>query len=170
MRVHCVIGLCRGVCGAGTACFDIGKTRARENIGIRLAARSVVTAVQAAVAGNDAGVACAEQGRAVVACREIGELRDCRRSGIVDGKTCCCGMGGAPGDTGIGQVRCAGPELKPVEIKPESGGSMPQAKDISSIALSSAIDPVASPGARINSGVPVSMRTTSCEVLIAGLA
>jgi len=47
---------------------------------------------------------------------------------------------------------------------------MPQAKDISSIALSSAIDPVASPGARMNSGVPVSMRTTSCEVLIAGLA
>ena len=47
---------------------------------------------------------------------------------------------------------------------------MPQACAISSIALSSAIEPVASPGARMNSGVPVSSRTASCEVAIAGLA
>jgi len=47
---------------------------------------------------------------------------------------------------------------------------MPQAKAASSIALSSTIDPVASPGARMNSGVPVSTRTASCEVDIAGLA
>jgi hypothetical protein len=31
-------------------------------------------------------------------------------------------------------------------------------------------DPVASPGARMNNGVPVSIRTASCEVAIAGLA
>ena len=47
---------------------------------------------------------------------------------------------------------------------------MPQAHAASSIALSSAIDPVASPGARMNSGVPVSIRTASCEVAMAGLA
>ena len=41
---------------------------------------------------------------------------------------------------------------------------------ISSMALSSAIEPVASPGARMNSGVPVSRRTASCEVRIAALA
>ena len=35
---------------------------------------------------------------------------------------------------------------------------------ISSMALSSATLPVASPGARMNSGVPVSSRTASCEV------
>ncbi len=46
---------------------------------------------------------------------------------------------------------------------------MPQACAISSIALSSAIDPVASPGARMNSGVPVSSLTASCEVAMAGL-
>jgi hypothetical protein len=51
-----------------------------------------------------------------------------------------------------------------------SSGSMPQAKAISSIALSSAIDPVASPGARMKSGVPLSTRATSCAVRIAGLA
>ena len=45
---------------------------------------------------------------------------------------------------------------------------MPQANAASSIALSSAIEPVASPGARMNSGVPVSTRTASCEVAIAG--
>ena len=43
---------------------------------------------------------------------------------------------------------------------------MPQASAISSMALSSAMEPVASPGARMNSGVPVSRRTTSCEVVI----
>ena len=39
---------------------------------------------------------------------------------------------------------------------------MPQACAISSIALSRAIEPVASPGARMKSGVPVSSRTASC--------
>jgi len=105
MRVHRVIRLRRGVYGAGTAGFDLGKTCAGENNGIRLAARLVVTAVQVAVAGDDAGIGRPEQGRALVACREIGELCDCRRAGVVDGKTCCCGMGRAAGDAGIWQVR-----------------------------------------------------------------
>ena len=47
---------------------------------------------------------------------------------------------------------------------------MPQAQAASSIALSSAIDPVASPGARMNNGVPVSIRAAACEVAMAGLA
>jgi hypothetical protein len=47
---------------------------------------------------------------------------------------------------------------------------MPQACAISSMALSSAIESVASPGARMNSGVPVSTRTPSCDVAMAGLA
>jgi hypothetical protein len=38
------------------------------------------------------------------------------------------------------------------------------------MALSSAIEPVASPGARMKSGVPVSTRTASCDVAMAGLA
>ena len=40
---------------------------------------------------------------------------------------------------------------------------MPQASAISSIALSRAALPGASPGARMNSGVPVSIRTASCR-------
>jgi len=47
---------------------------------------------------------------------------------------------------------------------------MPHASAISSIALSSAMEPVASPGARMNIGVPVSSRTASWEVRMAGLA
>ena len=47
---------------------------------------------------------------------------------------------------------------------------MPQAAAASSIALSSAIDPDASPGARMNIGVPMSSRTASCDVAMAGLA
>ena len=52
----------------------------------------------------------------------------------------------------------------------KASGSIPQAHAASSIAPSSAIEPVASPGARMNSGVPVSTRTASCEVAMAGLA
>ena len=47
---------------------------------------------------------------------------------------------------------------------------MPQAAAASSIALSRAIDPVASPGARMNIGVPMSVRTASWRVAMAGLA
>ena len=47
---------------------------------------------------------------------------------------------------------------------------MRQASAASSIALSSAIEPVASPGARMNIGVPVSIRTAVWEVAMAGLA
>ena len=47
---------------------------------------------------------------------------------------------------------------------------MPQAKAISSTALSSAALPGASPGARMNIGVPVSSRTASWLVDRAGVA
>jgi hypothetical protein len=47
---------------------------------------------------------------------------------------------------------------------------MPQANAASSIAHSSAAEPVASPGARIGPGVPISARTALCRVEIAGLA
>jgi len=47
---------------------------------------------------------------------------------------------------------------------------MPQESAASSIALSSAIDPGASPGARTKSGVPMSSRTASYDVAMAGLA
>ncbi len=47
---------------------------------------------------------------------------------------------------------------------------MSAASAISSMALSSAMLPVASPGARMKRGVPVSSRTASVVVAMAGLA
>jgi hypothetical protein len=47
---------------------------------------------------------------------------------------------------------------------------MPHSCANSSMALSSAMLPVASPGARMNSGVPVSIRTAVWVVAMAGLA
>jgi hypothetical protein len=47
---------------------------------------------------------------------------------------------------------------------------MPAACAISSIALSNAMLPLASPGARMKIGVPVSSRTASAVVAMAGLA
>ena len=51
---------------------DLRKTSAAEDIGVALAAALIVTAVQAAAARDHAGIAGAEQRRAMVAGRKLG--------------------------------------------------------------------------------------------------
>src|SRR5262249_60780326 len=97
-----------------------GGAGAAGDRGVALVAGLVVAAEQASVARDHAGIAGAEQGRALVARGEIGELRDDRRAGIVDGKPGGRGVRRAAGDAGVGQVGGAGPEIDAVESEAES--------------------------------------------------
>ncbi len=78
--------------------------------------------MQAAVARNHAGIACAEQRRTPVIGRKLGELGDHSRARIVDRGAGGRGVRGAAGDAGIRQVGCSGLELDLVEIEAETVG------------------------------------------------
>ncbi len=73
--------------------------------------------MQTAVARDHAGIAGAEQRRALVVGRELGELGDHRRAGVVDRGAGGRGVRRAAGDAGIRQVGRAGLELDLVEIE-----------------------------------------------------
>src|SRR5262249_37221298 len=85
-------------------------------------ARFVVAANQTASAGNYAGIARPEQGRALVTGRKIGKLTDDGCARIMNGKPRGRGMGRAASDAGIRQIRCSGSELDALEIQSETAG------------------------------------------------
>ena len=104
MRVHGVVRLRRRIRRAGAAGFDLLEAGAGEDLAIRFAAAFIVAAVQAAVARDHAGIARAEQRRALVAGREVGEFCDHGRTGVVDRHAGGRGMRRAARDPGVGQI------------------------------------------------------------------
>jgi hypothetical protein len=83
---------------------SISRSPARaEDIGVALAAALVVAAEQAARARDHAGIAGAEQRRAIVAGREIGKPRDHVGAGVVNRHAGGRGVGRAAGDAASGR-------------------------------------------------------------------
>ena len=99
--------------------LDLRKPGAGEDIRVALAAALVVATEQAAAARDHAGIAGAEQRRAIVVGREIGKPRDHVGAGVVNRHAGGRGVGRAAGDAAIRQVRRAGPELDLVDVEPK---------------------------------------------------
>ena len=119
VRMH-GIGRLRGRIGrAGSVTLDLRKPGAGEDVRVALAAALVVATEQAAVARDHAGIAGAEQRRAIVVGREIGKPRDRVGAGVVNRHAGGRGVGRAAGDAAIRQVRRAGPELDLVDVEPK---------------------------------------------------
>ena len=107
---------------AGATAFDLREPGAAENIGIAFAAARIVATDQSAIASDDAGIACAEQRRALVVGGKIGEPRDHVGASIMDRHTGRGGVRRAAGNAGIGQIGCARTKLELIEIEAEPVG------------------------------------------------
>ena len=105
---------------AGALALDLRAAGAAEDIGVALAAALVVATEQAAAARDHAGIAGAEQRRAVVVGREIGKPGDHVGAGIVNRHAGGRGVGRAARDAGIRKVGGPGSEIDLVDVEPEA--------------------------------------------------
>ena len=106
--------------GALSAALDLREPGTAEDVGVAFAAALVVATEQAAVARDHAGIAGAEQRRAIVVGREIGKPRDHVGAGVMDRHAGGRGVGRAARDTGVRKVGGPGSEFDLVDIEPEA--------------------------------------------------